>query len=134
MFFPIYFFLLVSTYLYRCYIDREDEEELEPETHGPANTSTSNMLVLSEDRRIRPEASPPAQDDPEASTPAPSPRAPKKNKRARTGAASKQELAPESMSTPLLDDVSYLFLFVTFFVTRTIFFFLVLYFFLVDFL
>jgi hypothetical protein len=36
------FFILVSTYLYCCYIDRQDEEELEPEAHGLANTSTSN--------------------------------------------------------------------------------------------
>ncbi|KAM0832703.1 hypothetical protein ACQ4PT_064736 [Festuca glaucescens] len=84
-------------------VSLDDEEELEPETHGPANTSTSNTLVLSEDRRVAPETSPPAQDDPEALTPAPSPRAPKK-KRAKTGDAGKQELATGSMSTPLIND------------------------------
>jgi hypothetical protein len=120
-------------YLYCYYIVRDDEEELEPEAHGPANTSTSHTLVLSEDRRVVPETSPPAQDDLEASTPAPSPWAPKK-KRARTGAAGKQELAAGSMSTPLLNGVSYLFLFVAFLFTRTTFCFLVLYFSLVDFL
>ena len=102
-------------YLYCCYIDRDDEEDLEPEAHGPANTSTSNTLVLSEDRRVAPETSPPAHVDPEASSLAPIPRAPKK-KRARTGAAGKQELAAGSISTPLLDDVSYFFLLVVFFV------------------
>ncbi|KAM0893482.1 hypothetical protein ACQ4PT_025098 [Festuca glaucescens] len=84
-------------------VSSDDEEDLEPETHGPANTSTSNTLVLSEDRRVTPETLPPAHDDPEASSLAPSPRAPKK-KRARTGAAGKQELAAKSISTPLLDD------------------------------
>ena len=88
---------------------------MEPDAHGPANTSTSNTLVLSEDRRVAPETLPPAQDDPEASTPVPSPRAPKK-KKAKTGAASTQELAAGSMSGPLLDDVSFFFLLVSFFV------------------
>ncbi|KAM0868448.1 hypothetical protein ACQ4PT_041307 [Festuca glaucescens] len=83
-------------------VSSDDEEDLEPETHGPANTSTSNTLVLSEDRRVALETSPPAHVDPEASSLAPSPRAPKK--RARTGAAGKQELAAGSISTPLLDD------------------------------
>ncbi|KAK1610891.1 hypothetical protein QYE76_034564 [Lolium multiflorum] len=81
--------------------DRQvDEEEVEPEAHGPANTSTSNTLVLFEDRRIVPV---PPQDDPEASTPVPSPRAPKP-KKAKTGAAGKQEIATGSMSAPLLED------------------------------
>ncbi|KAM0884451.1 hypothetical protein ACQ4PT_030973 [Festuca glaucescens] len=84
-------------------VSSDNEEDLEPEAHGPANTSTSNTLVLSEDRPVAPETSPPAHVDPEASSPAPSPRAPKK-KRARTGAAGKQELAAGSISTPLLDD------------------------------
>ncbi|KAM0929881.1 hypothetical protein ACQ4PT_001336 [Festuca glaucescens] len=84
-------------------VSSDDEEDLEPETHGPANTSTSNTLVLSEDRRVAPETSPPIHVDLEASSPASSPRAPKK-KRARTGAAGKQELAAGSISTPLLDD------------------------------
>ena len=95
-------------YLYYCFADRDDEEELEPETHGPANTSTSHTLVLSENRRVAPEISPPAHVDPEASTPAPSPRAPKR-KRARTGTAGKQEIATGGLSTPLLNDVSFLF-------------------------
>ncbi|KAM0908070.1 hypothetical protein ACQ4PT_015702 [Festuca glaucescens] len=84
-------------------VSSDNEEDLEPETHGPANTSTSNTLVLSEDRRVAPETSPPTHVDPEASSPTSSPRAPKK-KRARTGAAGKQELATGSISTPLLDD------------------------------
>ncbi|KAM0921153.1 hypothetical protein ACQ4PT_007047 [Festuca glaucescens] len=84
-------------------VSSDDEEDLETEAHGPANTSTSNTLVLSEDRRIAPETSPPAHVDPEASNPVPSPQAPKK-KRARTGATGKQELAAGSISTPLLDD------------------------------
>ncbi|KAM0861641.1 hypothetical protein ACQ4PT_045759 [Festuca glaucescens] len=84
-------------------VSSDDEEDLEPEAHGPANTSTTNTLVLSEDHRVVPETSPPAHVDPKASSPTPSPRAPKK-KRARTGAAGKQELAAGSISTPLLDD------------------------------
>jgi hypothetical protein len=109
---------LVSTYLYFCYIDyidRDDEEELESEAHGLANTSTSHTLVLPEDRHVAPETSPPAHVDPEAPTLTPSPQAPKK-KRAKTGAAGKQDFATGSLSTPLLDNVSYLFLFVAFFV------------------
>ncbi|KAK1632773.1 hypothetical protein QYE76_007088 [Lolium multiflorum] len=83
--------------------DSADEEEEEPESHGPAPTSTSNTLVLSEDRRVASEASPPPQVDPEASTPVPSPRAPKP-KNAKTGAAGKQELATGNMPAPILDD------------------------------
>ena len=88
---------------------------MEPETHGPANTSASHTLVLSEDHHVAPETSPPAHVDPEVSTPAPSPRAPKK-KRAKTGTAGKQEIATGTLLTPLLNDGSYLFLFVAFFV------------------
>jgi hypothetical protein len=72
-------------------------------------------LVLPEDRRVAPETSPPAHVDPEAPNLTPSPQAPKK-KRAKTGAAGKQDFATGSLSTPLLDNVSYLFLFVAFFV------------------
>jgi hypothetical protein len=54
------------------------------------------------------------QDDPETSIPVRSPQGPKK-KKAKTGAASDQELAAESTSIPLLDDVSCLFLLVAFF-------------------
>jgi hypothetical protein len=131
LFLPI-FFLLFPLYLFCCYIDRADEEEVNPEAHGPANMSTSNKLVLSEDRRVAPEASPPPQDDPEASTPVPSPRVPKQ-KKAEIGAAGKQELAARSMSTPLLNDVNYLSYLSPFLITRTIFCCLLLYFFLVDF-
>ncbi|KAM0871310.1 hypothetical protein ACQ4PT_039477 [Festuca glaucescens] len=81
----------------------EGEESEEPEAHGPAPTSTSNTLVLSEERRVASETSPLPQHNPEASTPVPSPRAPKK-KKAKTGAASTQELAAGSTSGPLLDD------------------------------
>jgi hypothetical protein len=77
--------------------------------------STSNTLVLSEDHPVAPEASPSAQDDPETSVPMPSPRVPKK-KKPKIGAAGQQELAAESMSTPTLNDVIYLFLLVAFFV------------------
>ena len=117
IFWPPLFFLLVPLYSFCCYIDRADEgeENEEPEAHGPAPTSTSNTLVLSEERRVASENSPPPQHDPEAPTPAPSPRAPKK-KKAKTGAASTQELAAGSMSGPLLDDVSFFFLLVSFFV------------------
>ncbi|KAM0889505.1 hypothetical protein ACQ4PT_027665 [Festuca glaucescens] len=81
----------------------EGEENEEPEAHGPAPTSTSNTLVISEERRVVSVTSPPPQHNPEAPTPVPSPRAPKK-KKAKTGAASTQELAARSMSGPLLDD------------------------------
>ncbi|KAK1604414.1 hypothetical protein QYE76_028087 [Lolium multiflorum] len=80
-----------------------DEEEIEPDTHGPAVTSTSNTLVLSEDQRIAPETSRPPRVDLETTTPVPSPRAPNP-KKARTGVAGKQELASGSMSIPLLED------------------------------
>ncbi|KAK1616616.1 hypothetical protein QYE76_022133 [Lolium multiflorum] len=84
-------------------LPKADEEEVEPDAHGPAHTSTSNTLVLSEDCRVVPEASPPPQYDPEASSPVPNPRAPKL-KKAKTRAAGKQELATGSMSARLLDD------------------------------
>jgi hypothetical protein len=71
------------------------------------------MLVLSEDERVAAETSPPPQVDPEATTPVPIPRAPKL-KKARIGVAGKQELATGSMSIPLLEDVSFLFLVVAF--------------------
>ncbi|KAK1670545.1 hypothetical protein QYE76_058704 [Lolium multiflorum] len=67
-------------------VSSADEEEVEPKAHGPANTSTSNTLVLSEDPRVTPEMLPPPQVDPEASTPVPSPRGPKK-KKMKIGAA-----------------------------------------------
>ncbi|KAK1694610.1 hypothetical protein QYE76_011307 [Lolium multiflorum] len=81
----------------------EEEEKEEREAHGPAPTSTSNTLVLSEDRRVASKALPLPQHDPEAPTPVPSPRAPKP-KKAKTGAASTQELATRSMPGPLLED------------------------------
>ncbi|KAM0841830.1 hypothetical protein ACQ4PT_058769 [Festuca glaucescens] len=81
----------------------EGEENEEPEAHGLAPTSTSNTLVISEERRVASEKSPPPQHNPEAPTPVPSPRAPKK-KKAKTGAVITQELAAGSMSGPLLDD------------------------------
>jgi hypothetical protein len=54
-------FLLVPLYSFYCYIDRADEgeENEEPEAHGPAPTSNSNTLVLSEERRVASETSPP---------------------------------------------------------------------------
>jgi hypothetical protein len=109
--FRIFFFSFQRIYI--AAIDKDNEEELEPEAHGPANTSTSHTLVLSEDYRVVLETSPPAQDDPEVSTPTPTPRVPKK--RAKRRAVGKQELATGSLSTPLLNDVSHLFLFVSFF-------------------
>ncbi|KAM0831539.1 hypothetical protein ACQ4PT_065490 [Festuca glaucescens] len=81
----------------------EGEENEEPEAHGPAPTSTSNTLVLSEEHRVASETSPPPQHNPETPTPVPSPRAPKK-KKAKTRAASTHELAAGSTSGPLLDD------------------------------
>jgi hypothetical protein len=86
---------------------------MEHETYGPANTSTSNTLVLSEDQRAIPEAWPPPQVDPEAATPVPSPRAPRP-KKAKTGAAGERELATGSTLIPLLEDVSFPSLVVTF--------------------
>jgi hypothetical protein len=82
--------------------------EEEPTAHGPAPTSNSNMLVLSEEHCADAETSPPLQHNSEAPTPLPSPRAPK-SKKARTGAGSTQELATGSTSAPLLEDVSSLF-------------------------
>ncbi|KAM0916556.1 hypothetical protein ACQ4PT_010105 [Festuca glaucescens] len=81
----------------------EGEESEEPEAHGPAPTSTSNTLVLSEECRVASETSPLPQHNSEAPTPMPSPRALKK-KKAKTEAASTQELAAGSTSGPLLDD------------------------------
>ena len=87
-----------------CYIDRADDEEKEPEAHGPVNTSTYNTLVLSEDLRAEWETSPPPQADPEALVPVPSPQAPKKEP--KIGADKNQEIATGSMPNPLFDDVS----------------------------
>jgi hypothetical protein len=100
--------------LFCCYVVRADEEEVEPEARGAVHTSTSNTLVLSEEPHVAPEASPPARDNPETSIPVRSPQAPEK-KKAKIGAAGEQELATGSTSTPVLDDVSYLFLLVAFF-------------------
>jgi hypothetical protein len=86
---------------------------MEPETHGPANTSTSNTLVLSKDQCAVLETSPPPQVDPKASTPVPSPRA-LKPKKSKIGAAGEHELATGSTSIPLLEDVSFLSLVVAF--------------------
>ncbi|KAK1670787.1 hypothetical protein QYE76_058946 [Lolium multiflorum] len=61
-------------------VSSADEEEVEPEAHGPANTSTSNTLVLSGDLRAERETSPPPQADPKALTLVPSPQEPKKKK------------------------------------------------------
>ena len=90
-------------------MDRDDEEMLELEAPRPANTSTSHTLVLSEEPHVAPESSAPTHVAPEASAPARSPRALKK-KKARTGAAGKEEIATGSLLTPLLDDVRYPFL------------------------
>jgi hypothetical protein len=61
IFLPPLFFFLVPLYSFCCYIDRADEgeENEEPEAHGPAPTSNSNTLVLSEERRVASETSPP---------------------------------------------------------------------------
>ena len=108
---------MVPLYSFCCYIDRADggEENEEPEAHGPAPTSTSNTLVIFEERRVASENSPPPQHNPEAPTPVPSPRAPKP-KKAKTGAGSTQELATGTTLGPLLEDVSFLSLLVAFFV------------------
>jgi hypothetical protein len=104
-------FFLSSDVLYfsLCYIDRADEEEVEPEAHGPANTSTSNTLVLSEDLRVERETSPPHEADPKTVSPVPSPQAPKK-KKAKIGAGKDKEVAAGSVPNPLLGDVSCLLL------------------------
>jgi hypothetical protein len=65
-------------------------------------------MVLSEEHRTAAETSPPPQQNTEASTPMPIPRAPLP-KKARVGAGSTQEIVTGSTSTPLLDDVSSLF-------------------------
>ncbi|KAK1681479.1 hypothetical protein QYE76_042327 [Lolium multiflorum] len=84
----------------------EGGEEEEPEAHGPAPTSTSNTLVLSEECHVGSEASPPPQHNSEAPTPVPIPRAPKP-KKAKTGAGSTQELATGTTSGPLLEDMHF---------------------------
>ncbi|KAM0857498.1 hypothetical protein ACQ4PT_048462 [Festuca glaucescens] len=81
----------------------EGAEEEEPAAHGPAPTSTSNTLVLSEEHRTVAQTSPPPQHNSEAPTPVPSPRAPLA-KKARTGAGNTRELATGSTSAPLLED------------------------------
>ncbi|KAK1692138.1 hypothetical protein QYE76_008835 [Lolium multiflorum] len=81
----------------------EGAEEEEPAAHGPAPTSTSNTLVLSEEHRTAAETLPPPQHHSKAPTPVPSPRAPLA-KKARTGAGSTQDLATGSTSAPLLED------------------------------
>jgi hypothetical protein len=115
LFFFVFAYLLFFQFpyiLFFCYIDRADEgEEEESEAHGPAPMITSNTLVLSEEHPVASEASPPPQHISEAPTPVPSPRAPKP-KKAKTGAGSTRT---GSTSGPLLEDVSFLFLLVTFF-------------------
>jgi hypothetical protein len=104
--FPISFSSGSFIFLFCCYVGRADEEEeREIEAHGPARTSTSNTLVLSEEHRVAVENSPPPQHNSEAPTPVPSPQAPK-SKKAKIGAGSTQELATGSISGPLLEDVS----------------------------
>jgi hypothetical protein len=61
-----------------------------------------------------PQPLPSAHIDPEASTSVPSPRAPLK-KKARTGAAGKQEVPAGSLLTPFFDNVSCFLLFVVLF-------------------
>jgi hypothetical protein len=70
-------------------------------------------LVLSKEPHVAPKTSAPTHIAPETSTPARSARAKKK---ARTGAAGKRQLATGSLLAPLLDDVSYLSLYVVFLV------------------
>jgi hypothetical protein len=137
LFFFVFSYLLFFRFpyiLFCCYIDRSDKgEEEEPEAHGPAPTRTSNTLVLSEERHLNSEASPPPQHNLEAPTPVPSPLA-LKPKKAKTGAASTDELATGSTSGPLFEDVSFLFLFVAFCLAQKILSPLTLVFFLVNFL
>ncbi|KAM0848553.1 hypothetical protein ACQ4PT_054302 [Festuca glaucescens] len=64
-------------------VSSDDEKMLELEAPRPANTSTSHMLVLSEEPRVAPESSAPTHVAPEASAPARSPRALKKKKLGR---------------------------------------------------
>ncbi|KAK1645009.1 hypothetical protein QYE76_062814 [Lolium multiflorum] len=71
---------------------RDDDEALELDAPKPTNTSTSHTLVLSEDPKIAPESSEP-------------PRNPRVlKKKARTGAAGKEQIATRSLLTPFLDD------------------------------
>jgi hypothetical protein len=65
-------------------------------------------MVLSEEHCTAAETLPPPQQNTEASTHVPSPRAPLP-KKAKAGAGSTQEIVTGSSSTPLMDDVSYLF-------------------------
>ncbi|KAM0865015.1 hypothetical protein ACQ4PT_043576 [Festuca glaucescens] len=83
-------------------VSSDDEEMLELEAPRPANTSTSHTLVLSEEPRVAPESSAPTHVAPETLAPARIPRALKK--KARMGAAGKEEIATGSLLTPLLDD------------------------------
>jgi hypothetical protein len=94
-------------------VNRDDEEILELEAPRPGNTSTSHTLFLSEEPHVAPKTSAPTHIAPEMSTPARNPQAKKK---ARTGAAGKRQLATGSLLAPLLDDVSYLSLYVVFLV------------------
>ena len=112
-------------------MDRDDEEMLELEAPRPANTSTSHTLVLSEEPRVALESSAPTHLAPEALALARSPRALKK-KKARTGAAGKEEIATGSLLTPLLDDVRYPFLSSYSLCTRKFANFLILYFYLLT--
>jgi hypothetical protein len=128
-------FFRVPYILFCFYIDGADdgEEEEEPEAHGLAPTSTSNALILSKEHRVALEAPPPPRHDPKALNPVPSPRA-SKPKKMKTGAASTQELATGSTSSPLLEDIIFFCLLVKFFrFTGKIFYLLALYLFLVIF-
>jgi hypothetical protein len=90
-------------------VDRDEEEMLKLEAPRPANMSTSHTLVLFEEPHVAPEYLTPTHVAPEASAPTCRPRALKK-KKARTGAAHKEEITTGSLLTPLLDDVRYIFL------------------------
>jgi hypothetical protein len=84
-----------------------DEEDENPPIDVAARPSTSRTLVVSEAQPDGDETSPPQQDikhpTPVASTHAPSPR------RARVEPAKEPTLLTGSSTTPLMDDVSYLF-------------------------
>ncbi len=85
---------------------RDDEMHSEHNASGPANTSASQTLVVSEDPKIPPEATDPPK----------SPRALKK--KPRTGAAGKGVVVAENPSAPHLDDVSELFYFICLFLVQ----------------
>jgi hypothetical protein len=103
-----------SLFLFCCYIDRVDEEE-EPKAHGSANTAPptrwSSLRIVVSRRKHR--LSRNMTQKHRLQCPAPEHQSPRKLK---LGLLANMSLLPGvCRSGPLLEDVSYLFLFVAFF-------------------